>query len=155
MEIIRTHKTATLPAVFRLDEHARRAGVDAADVLAAFETAGSDEAWASISGRRITVHALPPESPGGAPFVVQGGRVFAVRGFDSVVRDTIVNLTHAGECDAAAPGDESFLADPVWGVRPLKDGPHTRRVQELFRRAVRGELPGYEQWLTYVGRILF
>lgn len=151
MEIVRCTRTATLPAVFRLDDHLKRMPADAGDILQALET--HQEAWVTLDAGQFRVWSYPPPSPGAALFLAKNGVLYAVRGKDSVIRDTIVRLMGAFECETPFEADEAFEADPVHGIRPLKEGPLTRKAQELYRRASRGELPGYEHWITYVGRI--
>lgn len=50
---------------------------------------------------------------------------------------TAVEVTPIREVDGRAIGDG-------------KPGPITRRIQETFNRVVRGELPSYRRWLSYV-----
>ena len=57
--------------------------------------------------------------------------------------------------------DELFFSGTAVEVTPIRDvdghtigdgkpGPVTRRIQETFNQAVRGQLPQYRRWLSYV-----
>ncbi|MHB8533527.1 MAG: hypothetical protein ACYDC2_12485, partial [Solirubrobacteraceae bacterium] len=64
--------------------------------------------------------------------------------------------------DDLTSADELFFSGTAVEVTPIRDvdglilaggkpGPITRRIQETFFQAVRGELPQYRRWLTPVG----
>ncbi len=80
----------------------------------------------------------------------------------TLLRDDGVEVTESdltrSDCYYA---DEAFFTGTAAEVTPIREidnrpvgsgkpGPVTRRAQELFGRAVRGDLPGYEHWLEYV-----
>jgi branched-chain amino acid aminotransferase len=50
---------------------------------------------------------------------------------------TAVEVTRIREVDGTVVGDGKL-------------GPVTRRIQETFNQAVRGELPEYRRWLSFV-----
>jgi hypothetical protein len=154
MEVIRCHPTATLPAVFRMEEHLKRLGRPelAEAILQALEAHGFEDAYVYATHDSVLITRVPPATEA-AVFYAKGGRWFAAPGRDSVTRDTLMNLTGAGEAPMSGEPDEMFEADAS-GIRPVKNGPMTRVVQQRYRSAMRGELPGYEHWLTHVGRIL-
>jgi branched-subunit amino acid aminotransferase/4-amino-4-deoxychorismate lyase len=175
VETLRCHRTAALlPAVFRLDLHLealqRRTGarLDAPQlaqrILQAVETSGYSDASVrvDVGEGEPSITVTRPDGPVDAEpalFFARGGRLYgAAQREPSVIRDTMMELTGAEPYPRRHPDgevDEAFTVDTVRGVTALTEaGPLTRRAQTLLRRAARGELPGYEHWLAYVGRTL-
>ena len=103
------------------------------------------------------------ECTGENVFLVKDGRVTAVAHDDAlpgITRDTVIELTGAdvrpvtvAELHAA---DEVFLTGTSAEVAAIEalddtvygDNPVTRELQDLYARLVRGEVAGYEHWLT-------
>lgn len=108
-------------------------------------------------------------------FIVEGDRL-VTPGLEEgilpgITRDAIIRLAREelgietmerrisrGELYAA---DECFLTGSLSGVKPVKsvdhrsigggaEGPVTRRLQELYLKAMYGQLPKYRHWLTSV-----
>ncbi len=63
--------------------------------------------------------------------------------------------------DVLFDADEAFVCGTAVEVSPIREvdnrligsvcpGPITTKIQELFFKAVKGELPAYQSWLTYV-----
>lgn len=107
-------------------------------------------------------------------FLVRRGRILTPPTstvLEGITRDTL--LAVAGDLgyevqETALSRDQLYLADEAFvcgtaaevvGVREIDHrpvgagatGPITRRLQEVYHDVVRGRLPRYEGWLTYVG----
>ncbi|MDX1690483.1 MAG: branched-chain amino acid transaminase [Acidimicrobiia bacterium] len=114
------------------------------------------------------------EGSGENLFLVKNGVVstppWLAGSLDGITRGTVIELlTDDGievvETDLVRSdcfhADEAFFTGTAAEVTPIREiddrpvgtgepGPVTRRAQDLFARAVRGELPDYDHWLEYV-----
>ena len=105
------------------------------------------------------------EATGENVFWARSGELFAVKHPDAlpgITRATVIELTSAREQEVGLEellnADEVFLTGTSAEITPLRQldgtpfsiGPVTRRVQDLYRQAVRGELPERGHWLTLV-----
>jgi len=74
-------------------------------------------------------------------------------GIEAKVADiTVDDLTSADELFFSGTAVEVTAIREVDGraIGDGKPGPITRRIQETFNQAVRGELPQYRRWLSFV-----
>jgi branched-chain amino acid aminotransferase len=103
------------------------------------------------------------ECTGENVFLVKGGRVTAVAHDDAlpgITRETVIELTGAEVRPVTLAelhdADEVFLTGTSAEVAAIEalddtvygDNPVTRELQSLYARLVRGEVGGYEHWLT-------
>ncbi|MBI3179644.1 MAG: branched-chain amino acid transaminase [Deltaproteobacteria bacterium] len=114
------------------------------------------------------------EGSGENIFIVEGNKVrtpwIGEAILAGITRDTVIRLLEdQGIKIEAGPigrgelfcADEVFLTGTAAEITPVREvddrkigdgkpGPLTRRLQDTFKRAVRGELPQYAEWLTRV-----
>ncbi|PKM05638.1 MAG: hypothetical protein CVV14_15205 [Gammaproteobacteria bacterium HGW-Gammaproteobacteria-4] len=103
------------------------------------------------------------ECTGENVFLVKDGRVTAVAHDDAlpgITRETVIELTGAQVRPVTLAelhdADEVFLTGTSAEVAAIEalddtvygDNPVTRELQSLYARLVRGEVSGYEHWLT-------
>lgn len=103
------------------------------------------------------------ECTGENVFLVKDGRVIAVAHSDAlpgITRDSVIELTGAQQrsvtIEELHAADEVFLTGTsaeIAAVEALDDtrygnNPVTRELQDLYARLVRGQVAGYEHWLT-------
>ena len=180
-EALRCNPTAFQPAVFRMDAHLERFrdrarvfghAVDVAglaqSILEKLESHNFDSAHirlvATPDAVSIDLHDTPHDADEPALFVAIDGRWIAEQRHDNVARLTLVTLLNADVRELTdrdlLRAEEAFSAGleikPLTELRgrALAAGPLTRKAQEIYRAAVRGEIRGYEHWLTHVGRLL-
>jgi branched-chain amino acid aminotransferase len=108
-------------------------------------------------------------------FVVRGGRIvtppLSAGALEGITQNSVMTIAHDLGFDAAADNilrsdlyiaDEAFLTGTAAEVVPItsvddrvlgdgRPGPVTRRIQETYQAAVRGQIDRYKDWVEHVG----
>jgi len=122
----------------------------------------------------LNSHGMVAEGSGENLFVVKNGAIITNDKDDSILmgvtRASVLELARdLGYDTRVTPisvedllsADELFFSGTAVEVTPIRDvdghaiadgkpGPITRRIQDTFNQAVRGQLPQYRKWLSYV-----
>ena len=126
-------------------------------------------------GIALDTHGYLSEGSGQNIFLVRNGTIFTPLASDGILpgitRDTVMTLarelgyevreTHI-QRESLYVADEMFLVGTAVEVTPVRSvdkiavgdgtvGPVTRRLQQAYFAAVKGEAPDTHGWLTYVG----
>lgn len=125
-------------------------------------------------GLMLSDHGEVSEGSGENIFVVRGQRIFtppiAAGILDGITRASVITLLaedgHLIEEKSLTRGDiyaadEAFFTGTAAEVTPVRElddrpigegkpGPVTRRAQDLYSRAVTGQLAAYQGWLEYI-----
>ncbi len=138
-------------------------------ILASLEarSAGYDESL------MLDVDGYAAEGCGENLFIVRGGRVKTppiATVLEGVTRNTAIDLLHAAGIEVVEErftrdevyiADEAFFTGTAAEITPIKSlddrligggtpGPVTRKLQEEYFAAIKGQRSQYERWLTYV-----
>lgn len=120
----------------------------------------------------LTAHGKIAEGPGESFFLVRDGVIFTPptvsSGLDSITRDSVITIARdlgyeVREHDLVRSdtylADEAFFTGTAAELTPIREiddrtigepGPVTKKLQETFFAATRGEVEAYREWNEYV-----
>src|SRR5438132_461883 len=151
-EGIRAYPTKKGPAIFRLTEHIARlyrsAKIYTIEIPYMAEASG-ENIFIARDGELIT----PPLSAGALVGITRDSVI-------RIARDLGVNVHEADLMRTDLyTADEVFVCGTAAEITPVREvddrvvgepGPLTKKIQEVFHSAVRGEVERYAGWLEYV-----